>query len=169
MTTTFGPGALEMLGDAIADLDQSIPGWLETIGADPVAALLLLDDIRARRTALARVEAGVESCAARLMTGRKETLPDGRVAERNGGSAYKQWDDTRVAGRVAAVAVVDARTGEIGDEATAYRVRDAILRAGRVTWRTRTLKAMGVEFGDCCVREPGRHSISISAPKAVDV
>lgn len=165
MTVDSHAHAMAVLAGAIVDLDNAIPAWLESMGDDPPAVAELLDDVRTARTRLHRIEAAVESTVARAMTSKTLELPDGRMVERLGGWSYREWDHARVAGRVAALAVVDTDTGEIGDEATAYRVRDLLVKAARMEWRTTQLRGLGVEYLDCCVREEGRRTVRIS-PKA---
>lgn len=59
--TLFGSSALDLIADLIGELERSLPGWLEQLDGDPAVSALLLDDLRSRRQALARLEAGVEA------------------------------------------------------------------------------------------------------------
>lgn len=164
----FGAAAVDMLAAAVGEVDRSLPGWLEAIGGDEIAAVELLEDLRGLAARLAGVVAGVETHAARVMTRRQWSLPDGRIVTRSSGSR-RVWDHRPVAFAVVAAVLddmADPDTGEmVGDRDTAIRVADALLEAGAVAyWRNGPLDSWGISPDEFSRREPGRRTVRVSRP-----
>lgn len=154
---------IDVLRATITGLSLAVPRWVEDIGAeDPAALVLLLDDLRGLRQELAGVEAYAESQAARAMAGtRRLELPDGRIAERRPGGLRKNWQHGAILGRLWAAAAQRAG-GDLDDAADAYR--RAIEAAAHIDyWRVTALRNSGLAADDFCTVERGRATVHISA------
>lgn len=166
MTTTEPRTARDL---ALTQIDVAIQAADKAVGAlyddEPDLPLLadLLDQLRTRRQNLAAVEATVESLVARAMPKGKVDLP-GMQLERHGGSAWKDWDHDRVAGRIIdQLDFVDPATGEMLEGVQiAYLVRDVLMQCGRPDWRLTPLRALNVKFDDLARREPSRRTVKVT-------
>lgn len=154
---------IDVLRATLAGLSLAVPRWVEDIGTDdPAALVLLLDDLRGLRQELASVEAYAEAQAARAMAGtRRLELPDGRVAERRPGELRKEWQHGAILGRLWALAAEQAG-GDLEESATAYR--RAIEAGAHIDyWRVGALRTAGIAADDYCNVERGRATVHISA------
>lgn len=149
---------IDTLRATITGLSLAVPRWIDDLnGEDPVALLLLLDDLRALRQELASVEAYAESQAGRAMTARRATLPDGRVATRYANSKRTDWQH----GRILTALWHRAEAAACGDyDAAAAHFRDLVVRnAGITYWR----QSVGLDLDEYSTVERGRHSIRIDS------
>jgi hypothetical protein len=148
---------IDTLRATVKGLSLAVPRWIEDMaGEDPVALVLLLDDLRALRQELAGVEAYAEAQAARAMPGRRMVLPDGRVAERNSSSKRTDWEQSRILTALLNRAVAGA-AGDL-DEAGRMLVAEVVKHAGIGYWR----KSVGLDLDLYSVREPGRRTVRIT-------
>lgn len=159
---------IDSLRTALAGLSLAVPRWVEDIdGQDPVALVLLLDDLRSLRQELATVEAYAESQAARAMTVRKLELPDGRIAEKYAGKNRKDWRHDLVMGELWDLAV-EVAAGDLDDAIGAFRTL-VIQAAGLTYWRTTELRRLGIDVDKYCTVEGSRATVRIPAKPAVSV
>lgn len=159
---------IDSLRAALRGLSLAVPRWVEDIdGDDPVAMVLLLDDLRSLRQELATVEAYVESQASRAMTTRKLMLPDGRIAERYSGKQRKDWRHDLVMGELWDLAV-EIAAGDLDDAIGAFRTL-VVQVAGLTYWRTGELRRLGIDPDAYCTVEGSRATVRIPAKPAVSV
>lgn len=154
--------AVQRLNIGLADLTEG----------RPLTDLLhLLHAVRTVRIALAEVESGLESTAARADWPKSGKVDLGDLtAQRRGGSKTTRWDTELLAPRLINAALVDHTTGEeLGDRDTAERILALLLDVARPEWRTTRLKANAVPFGDCRTTEPSRRTVQITSAAEVAV
>lgn len=150
---------IDALRAAIVGLSLAVPRWVEDIdGEDPVPLVLLLDDLRWLRQELASVEAYAESQAARAMTTRHLTLPDGRIAERWPGSR-KHWRNRELLAQLWDAAI-DFAAGDLDEAVGAFR-ESIVAAAGIAYWRVKPLRQAGLDPDDFCDIERGRATVRI--------
>lgn len=156
---------IDTLRATIAGLSLAVPHWVEDFAdGAPTALVLLLDDLRSLRQELGTVEAYAEAQAARAMPKRNLPLPDGRVAEKSSYWARKDWQHRLLLLRVWAEALAISY-GDLDDAAERF-VTMVETRAGISYWRTRELRAAGLDPDDFSRRDKHRSTVRIS-PKPV--
>jgi hypothetical protein len=142
---------------------------LESAGAQPddLADLALaLALVRHARTRLQGIEAALEARLVRLMP--DDVVTSGRLtlARSRTSARYRAWDHGRLVRRVLPAIAVDRTTGEAGDEPTAQRVAEGLLRLARPVWRVGALAELDVDWYDLAERVPARRTVKVLGPPA---
>lgn len=143
------------LTEALSQLDKLPDADLEGPDTDVAEALHLVTEIRHR---LGEVEATIQ--AALVGRIRVEDATVGRYRlERRGGAIRKRWQSDRVFSDLVRRANVDAATGEVLDDTAARErliaaVTECVPLTGSLGWRTRALRAWGIDPDDYCEKSP---------------
>lgn len=170
MTETVYNAHTAIVIDALASLhsmrevlDEALSEAVHEIAGDPVRLCGVLLALREVRQGIAGAEAYVERAAGQAMLDNTLVCEGEWVATRHRGKERKEWDHAGLAAVLVDGALVDPESGEItGDEATAWKVRDAIMSAaGLAYWRVGVLKKAGVQVDDYCTASPGRITIAV--------
>lgn len=167
----LGDVVIATLVDGVRVAVQRLNIGLADLAEDrPLTDLLhLLHAVRTVRIALAEVESGLESTAARADWPKSGKVDLGDLtAQRRGGNKTIRWDTELLAPRLIDAALADHATGEdLGDRDTAERILALLLDVARPEWRTTRLKANAVPFDDCRTTEPSRRTVQITSAAEV--
>lgn len=152
---------------SVSELIQDMHRAASLMGAHPSCAratwedrLLWLRELRALDESLGQFEACIEAAVVREMPDDRVVVGD-LVAERVHTSRSGQWDDDEVSRRLVEAVCHDPWTGEIGDTATAARVRSGFMLACRPAWRVTALRSLGVDYKDLVNPLRGRRRVKI--------
>lgn len=152
---------IDVLRDLLGRLSTAVPDWVEELdGADPLALVLMLDDLRSLRQKLASIESYVEAQTCRVLPTKRFFLPDGRVVERGGGWQRKSWQHGDILSRLWRDAVEES-AGDLDEAAMLLRERVRV-HAGINYWRA-SIRDLGMDPDDFSVRDRQRLTVRISA------